>query len=163
MTLRSRTNTDPVLPLRIIVRRPPPGVRFAMQRGPTATAELVPPVSATADALSFELDVRIGAPRGAAPLRLLGPFVHGSPDARFLYVNSGQLAGNAVSCWNRRAKIWLDGITTELVDSGLAHPGAVLEAEVEGTARDGGPMCASTPLLADGWRLVHPVGGGGTR
>jgi hypothetical protein len=145
------TKSDRELPLRIIVRRPPEGVRFAMQRGPTATAELVPPVHTTMDSLSFEIMVRLGTPRPGAPLRFLGPYVHGSPEARFLYLNSGQLAGDPGSCWTRRAKIWLSDITAEQVRAALADPGAVLESEIEGTSTDGGPVCASTPLLGDGW------------
>lgn len=150
-----KTETVGELPLRLIVRRPPAGVRFAMQRGPTATAELVAPVRTGVDSLSFELTVRIGDPRRGAPLRLLGPYVHGSPSARFLYVNSGQLAGDPESCWCRRAKVWLEGITTEQVRAVLAEPGTMLEAHIEGTGGDGGPTCASTHVLGAGWRLVR--------
>ncbi len=148
-----KTKTDQELPLRIIVRRPPKGVRFAIQRGPTATAELVPPVHTTMDSLSFEIMVRLGTPRRGALLRFLGPYVHGSPEARFLYLNSGQSAGDLGSCWIRRAKVWLKDIAPEQVRAVLADHGAVLESEIEGTGRDGGPVCASTHLIGDGWRF----------
>ncbi|MDP9179493.1 MAG: hypothetical protein M3O61_17600 [Gemmatimonadota bacterium] len=37
----------------------------------------------------------------------------------------------------------------------LAAGDVVLEAPVDGTARDGGTACATVPLLGDGWRLVR--------
>lgn len=149
----ARSATDHEIPLRLIVRRPPPGVRFAMQYGPTAIADLVPPANATSDSLTFEITVRLGAPRGGELLRFLGPFVHGSPGARFLYVNSGQLAGDPDSCWNRRAKVWLEDITAAQVEAVIEGPGGVLEAEVPGTGTDGGPVCASTHVQGRGWRV----------
>ncbi len=153
MSIKPRKVADAEIPLRIIVRRPPPGERFAIQRGPTATAELIPAAKAASDSLSFEITVRLGAPRGRDRIRFLGPFVHGSPEARFVYVNSGQLAGNPKSCWTRRAKVWLADITREQVEAVLKDPNAVLEAEIEGTARDGGPVCASTRVIGGAWRL----------
>jgi hypothetical protein len=45
------------LPLRITLLRPPPGVRFALQRG---RSELVEPVRADADSLVFDFEVRVG-------------------------------------------------------------------------------------------------------
>lgn len=52
----------------------------------------------------------------------------------------------------------LGAITGEMVDAVLATPGAVLEARFAGVGRDGGPACATVPLLDGGWRLVR--GGG---
>ncbi|MFL5540188.1 MAG: DUF5990 family protein, partial [Longimicrobiaceae bacterium] len=46
------------LPLRIVVLNPPPGVRFAVQRG---RHELLPPAHASAETLTFELAVRAAA------------------------------------------------------------------------------------------------------
>ncbi len=123
-----------------------------MQRGPTATAELVPPTRVDVDSLSFEVTVRLGVPRRGAKLRFLGPYVHGAPESRFLYISSGQPAGDAASCWSRRAKVWLKGITADHVEAVLRKKGAVLEAEIEGTGRDGGPVCASTNVLGE-WRV----------
>jgi hypothetical protein len=84
----------------------------------------------------------------------LGPFAHGRPDDRFLYVNSGTSAGQAGSCWTRRAKVRLGGIGWELVDGALRDPRIVLEARLEGTGRDGGPACAGVALLDGVWRAV---------
>ena len=156
MTRKTEEKSDRQIPLRIVVRRPPSGVRFALQRGPTATAELVPPARVDADSLSFEITVRLGDQRSAAKLRFLGPYVHGTPDSRFLYINSGQLAGDPASGWSRRAKVWLKAITADQVEAVLRNKGAVLEAEIEGTAKDGGPACASTNVLGE-WRVLLGV------
>jgi hypothetical protein len=143
---------DRELPLRLVLREPPAGVRFAMQRGPTATRELVPPSAESPARVTFDITVRVRAGEGGAP-RFAGPFVHGPPAERFLYVNAGDHAGDAASPWSRRAKIRLDGIAAADVDAVLARPGTVLEGEIAGTSRDGGPVCATTPVLG-GWRVV---------
>jgi hypothetical protein len=138
-----------MLPLRITVLHPPAGVTLAVQRG---RSDLLPPARQSQDAAVFELSVRV-APRveGGAP-NLLGPFAHGTPVDRFLYVNWGTAAGQPGSRWSRRAKLKTAGIGWALVEETLATPGAVLEARIEGTGRDGGPCCATVPLL-DGWQV----------
>ena len=139
-----------MLPLRIVVLRPPTGVRFAVQRG---KADLLPPARMSDDEEVFELEVRVAARgEGSAP-NLLGPFAHGPPADRFLYVSSGTSAGQPGSRWTRRAKIKTAGIGWELVEETLATPGAVLEARIAGTGRDGGPCCATVPLLDGGWKV----------
>ncbi|HSU17469.1 DUF5990 family protein [Longimicrobium sp.] len=142
------TSTDRDLPLRIVVVRPPMGVAFAVQRGRDA---LLPPTRASAGEIVFDLTVRV-ADRGGA-VNVLGPFAHGTPADRFVYVSSGTSAGQAGSCWTRRAKVKTAAIDWPLVEAALATPGAVLEARIEGTARDGGPCCATVPLLDGGWTM----------
>ena len=141
-------SAQPEVVLRIEVIAPPAGVVFAMQRG---RDELVPPISVSTDALLFEFSVRV-ADLNAQPPRLLGPFVQGPVGARFVYINSGSLAGQGGSCWTRRAKVPLFGISKATLESVLARGGSVLQASIKGTARDGGPACASVPLLRD-WAL----------
>jgi len=63
------------------------------------------------------------------------------------------LAGEVPSCWTRRAKVPLAGITDALIATG-----EILEARFAGTARDGGPACATVPLLDGGWHAVRPAG-----
>ena len=52
--------------------------------------------------------------------------------------------------WQRRAKVPLAGITWTMIKKG-----SVIEAHIEGTARDGGPACATVPLLGGGWKVVQ--------
>jgi hypothetical protein len=137
--------------LRIALDAPtPPGVRFALQRGAAGTAESVALQQADGGALVF--DVVIGyltTTDGALDFR--GPFVQGPRGARFVYVQSGQSAGQPATAWNRRAKIALGGITAALVAA--MRPTEVLCAHIAGTAKDGGPPAASVKLTAD-WAII---------
>lgn len=136
--------------LRITVVNPPPGVRFQLQRG---RRELEPAVRTSKTAMTFEFDVRVGKRPTGEP-NFLGPFVQGPPAGRFVYVNSGTLAGQADSCWIRRAKVPLTGITWALIERARAA-GSTLETEIAGTGRDGGPTCATVPLRSGGWRVAE--------
>ena len=136
------------MPLRLTLLWPPAGVRFCLQRG---RDERVGSVDSKGGDLSFELEVRAKDVDGAP--RFLGPFVQGPSDARFVYVCSGTLAGQPGSCWTRRAKVPLAAITWPLVRQLAARPGARLEARIVGTAGDGGPSCATVPIVG-GWRVV---------
>jgi hypothetical protein len=70
-------------------------------------------------------------------------------------VSSGVRAGQADSCWDRRAKVPLATITRELIEEAAATPGAWLEARIEGTGKDGGPTCATVPRPEREWRIVR--------
>lgn len=74
------------------LRRPPAGVRFALQRGKadaTGHAELVDgQVADGVSDLRFEWTVRV-AQTGSAPPRFLGAFKQRSPAARFVYITVG--------------------------------------------------------------------------
>ncbi|HEY9421345.1 MAG TPA: DUF5990 family protein [Thermoanaerobaculia bacterium] len=142
------------LPLRITVLHPPPGVTFRLQRGQGGKADLVAPTSASAERLTFDLTVRVGNDRQDGPPRLLGPFAQGPPASRFVYVNSGTLAGQAGSCFTRRAKVHLAGISWQLIEEAMSKPDAALEARIRGAAKDGGPACATVPLLDGGWKVA---------
>jgi hypothetical protein len=141
---------DRELALRITVLDPPPGVTFCLQRGKT---DLVPPAASTSNSLSFDFSVRVRQDSSRAP-NFLGPFTQGPPQARFVYVNSGTLAGQADSCWTRRGKVPLSGLSWELIEQAIASNSA-LEARIAGTAKDGGPACATVPLLDGGWQICR--------
>ena len=141
--------------LRLIVAHPPAGVTWRMQRGRDA---LVAPVRETPAEIAFALTLRVAdGPDGAPTLR--GPEAQGPPASRFVYLNSGTYALQADTPWSRRAKVPLTGIPPALLARARGTPGAVLEARIAGTARDGGPACASVKLLDAGWRLVTDDGG----
>jgi hypothetical protein len=147
------SDPQPEISIRITLLRPPAGVAFAMQRGRVG---LLPPTRQAADALSFDASLRVGGDLADGRPNFLGDFAQGTPADRFVYVTVGTSAGQPGSPWKRRAKVKLAGITREMVDAALASPGAVLEARIEGTGRDGSPACATVPLLDGRWRLVHP-------
>ncbi len=133
---------------RITLLDPPRGVVFRLQRG---RSELVPPSKESAKALTFDFALRFEPGTAGGPPRLLGPFAQGPPAGRFVYVNSGKQAGQAESCWDRRAKVHLRDIPASLIEESAAS-GAVIETQIAGTGRDGGPACATVPLIG-GWRI----------
>jgi Family of unknown function (DUF5990) len=138
------------LPLRITLIKPPLGVPFCLQQG---KADLVPPSTDSGETVSFDFTVNIANDRADGPPNFRGPFVQGPPGGRFIYINSGTYAGQADSCWSRRAKIPLSGITWYLIEEALSKSSAVLEARIAGTAGDGGPACATIGLLDGGWKV----------
>ena len=143
------TIAEQVLTLRITVVDPPADVEFQVQHG---RHELTAPVRVTAGAIVFEFPVRVGARPNGEP-NFLGPYAQGPPDGRFVYVNSGTLAGQSDSCWTRRAKVPLTPIGWPLIDRARQQRG-VLEVSFKGTGRDGGPTCASVKLEASAWRVA---------
>ena len=143
---------QPELALRIVVENPVPGVRMCLQRG---RADLVEPTGVTPSTLVFDFTVRIGAAKpGGGPV-FLGPFTQGPPTGRFVYVNSGRRAGQAGSCWDRRAKIPLSQIPPRQIQDALSGGSARLEVRIGGRAPDGGPVCASVKLPTPGWCLCR--------
>ena len=134
--------------LRIVVVRPPSGVEWRVQSG---RDELLAPRSASSDETAFEVNVNVTA---EGPVIFRGAVTQGPPKARFVYVNSGKRAGQSTSPWDRRAKISLTAITRAQVARALEDSKTLLESRIAGTSRDGGPACATVPLLDGGWRLV---------
>ena len=134
--------------IRIRVVSPVTGVAMQVQRGKN---ELLPPVDSTPDAVTFEFTVTVDL--SAATPNFLGKYAQGPKDQRFVYVNSGTYAGQPGSSWQRRAKIKLTSVTREQIEKVIGKTGALLEAEIFGASRDGGPMCATVPIL-NGWRIT---------
>ncbi len=129
------------LTLRIILADPPPGVVFSKQ---DAKSRPVDAVMAGDGDLSFDIPIALTpTPDG---LRPGGGFVRVDGRGRFVYVASGQQAGQPHTEWSRRIKIYLHDLPP-------AETGAVLTATIAGRAEDGGPACATVPLLS-GWRRV---------
>ncbi len=139
------------LALSIVMEDPVPGVAIAVQRGATGKAQIIPPASVSPSALSFELDVVVEGRLSDGRPRFLGPNVQGPPQARFVYLCVGQAAGQIGSAWSRRVKVPLGGLSCEAIEA--LPSGARLEAHIGGRARDGGPACATVPILPPGWRV----------
>jgi len=143
---------SPTLRLRILVVSPPTGVVFAVQRG---KAELLPPTTSSTDLIQFDLSLRVGGVLADGSPNYLGEFAQGTPADRFVYLNSGTLAGQGGSVWTRRAKLKLGAIPAETAQAAIANPGLVVEARVLGTMADGGPICASVKPQAVSWSLAQ--------
>ena len=80
-----------------------------------------------------------------------GPAVHGKRGERFFYLSwSGERAGQRAMF--RRMKIHLRTVTEAQI-AYAAKSGGTLVARVHAVAKDGGPACASVPLLGGGWNV----------
>ena len=136
---------------RIVLIAPPAGTTFALQR---AKGELARAAVSKGQDMQFEFtfqaEERAGGGGGWQSLGLMRHPAGG----KFIYVNSGTLAGDTASPWTRRAKVSLESLTWAVVSGVAARPGARLEVRVSGVAKDGGPACASVPLLSGGWQSV---------
>ncbi len=101
------------------------GVTVGVQRGD----QVVDARPATGDTLTWQLDAQV---TGNGDLR--GPYVHGRPGARFLYL-SWQRPPEGMF---RRAKLMLDAVPPGLLDDAAHLRGVVPLAMSDGT-----PLCAA--------------------
>ena len=138
------------LTLRIVIEQPPAGVEFALQNGSGSAFEAVQKQSSQGKDLLFEFQASIKEGVSDSMAALGGPFIQGPRRQRFVYIDIGTYAGQADSCWSRRLKVPLEGIASKFIVAG-----GVLEARVPGTARDGGPNCATVKDL-EGWKPAAP-------
>jgi len=136
--------------IRVIVVGPPPGVRFAVQRG---RSELLEPSVEQRDTIQFDFVLRLGSPLPDGSPNFAGEFAQGPPADRFVYINSGTLAGQPDSCWTRRAKLKLMALPRQFVEAAAVASETVIEARILGTLGDGGPVCASVKPQDVAWRL----------
>jgi hypothetical protein len=126
--------------LRLRIQDPFPGVAYSLQN---KKSEPVGQVIAGDAPISFDVPVRV-----APGPKFYGDYVRSEgATRRFIYIAIGEQAGQRPSAWSRRAKIDIHLLSAELLERALA--GEVLEAQLPGTAKDGGPACAT----------LHPIGG----
>ena len=141
------------LTFRIVLESPPAGVDFGLQKGRGSDYETIQKQRSKADALYFEFTVGLRASRKDAVPDFSGSLVQGPPGGRFVYLDIGTYAGQKDTCWSRRLKVPLSGITWDMLDR-MASSRSILEARIPGTGKDGGPNCATvTPF--GGWKLVR--------
>jgi len=149
-TENQRTNPEGELRLRLVLTAPPPGVDFGVQQGKGTDYTTIQKQRSKVGDLTFEFVVTVKDNREDGLPNFLGPLTHGPTTGRFLYINIGESAGQLDSCWNRRIKIPLAGITWEMIAKCSAKK--LLEARLPGTGRDGGPSCA-TVKPTNGWKV----------
>jgi hypothetical protein len=142
---------DHELPLRVILEKPTAGVDFGLQNGRGNDYETIQTQRSKGEDLSFEFTVRVKHGKDSAP-NFLGPVVQGPTGERFIYIDIGTYAGQKETCWSRRLKIPLRGITWEMIDRVLAT-GQILETRVPGSGKDGSPACATVKPFP-GWTVV---------
>ena len=143
--------TDQEITLRIILVKPPAGVDFALQSGSGNNFSKVQKQRSGASDLSFEFLIRVKITDNGQ-VNFLGQYAQGPPAERFVYIDIGTVAGQFDSVWSRRLKVPLKTISADEVREVLANPDLLLETRVPGTAKDGGPNCATVKPFA-GWGL----------
>jgi hypothetical protein len=140
---------------RIVLEKPPADVDFALQKGRGGNHEIVQKRSGSHDLVfEFTATAKSGA-RNDSP-NLLGPFVQGPAEARFVYIGIGAFAGQADTPWSRRLKVPLSGITVSLIYQLADDPEALLETHIPGTGKDGSPNCATVKPFA-GWKVGSAI------
>ena len=149
MPVPKKTSAE-TLSLRITVVDPPPDILWALQLG---RDEQVKPNLISSNRISFDFTVDVVKDSSSAGFRLRGPAVQGRPGGRFVYLRIGAYAGQVGTVIARRAKIGLEGITSELVKEVRAKRSGVLEVRFAGADRKGDPACATVPLLGAGWQV----------
>jgi Family of unknown function (DUF5990) len=137
------------LPLRIVLVAPPSGVDFGIQHGKGSAYTTIQTQRTNGGNLTFEFTIKVKGNAGEEQPNFLSPLAQGPMRERFVYIDIGKLAGQDDSCWQRRIKVPLAAITWELIQQTLANKKLILEAQLQGTGKDGGPSCAT----------VHPIGG----
>ena len=138
--------SDGNVTLHLSVLTPPAGVAHSLQDKDNTPVDVR---ISTGKTLVFEVPVRLE--EGKAGWRFLGDYVRTEGKTRrFVYVATGQQAGQHLTAWSRRAKIDLPEPTAammKLADNG----GLVLETSYAGTDARGGPTCATVKVE---WKVV---------
>ena len=130
-------NEPTAVTLRIVLEKPTAGVDFGLQKGHGSAYEVVSKQRSKGGDLEFEITVTAKTGCNDDLPNFAGPFVQGPAGERFVYIDIGTYASQTNTCWSRRLKIPLSGITWDMLRSGK-----VLVAHIPGTGKDGGPSCA---------------------
>jgi hypothetical protein len=125
---------------RITIEHPVPGVLHSLQS--KERVPLDPKRSEAGEPLSFDFPLRIGP----GPKYFGDQVQREGPERRFAYIRVGQAAGDHASPWSRRMKIDIDDTDPALLDE--ATKGGILVLTVDGTAKDGSPVCATVRPVA---------------
>jgi hypothetical protein len=124
--------------------------RGNVQVGVQRKTEVVDRVPADADAATWAFEVTSREVDGL--LDVGGPYVHGRPGARFLYLSWGSVDGDSFAMF-RRAKLLFGDIPTAMLRA--AHDdGGVLTGQLGLTDADGGPRCARVRPPDIVWHLT---------
>lgn len=153
--MKQESNTprkDAEVRLRIVLVDPPAGVDFGIQEGKGNDYKTIQKQRSKDADLTFEFTLTIKDNHEDGLPNFLGPLAQGPTTGRFIYIDIGKSAGQIDSCWERRIKVPLVGITWDMIEK--ASTKLVFEARLPGTGRDGGPSCA-TVKPTEGWKVCR--------
>ena len=146
---------EPEITLQIILLKPTPGVDFGLQKGSGSNYEVIQKQRADSRDLSFDFAVKVkGEKTKDQSPKFSGSFVQGPTNGKFIYIDIGTCAGQMDTPWSRRLKIPLTGITWKEIDQLIANPQLIMETNVPGTGKDGGPNCATVKPF-NGWKIIE--------
>jgi hypothetical protein len=114
-------------------------------------AEVVDLVPADAESAAWNLEVTSREVDGL--LDVGGPYVHGRPGARFLYLSWCTVSGSAFTMF-RRAKLMFGDIPTEVLRAAHDDADRLLVGRLGLTDAQGGPRCARVRPPDITWRHV---------
>jgi hypothetical protein len=133
--------SEPNVLLRLSVLKPATGVAYSLQDKDSTPVDVRVGAGRT---LVFEIPARIED--GKAGPRFLGEFVRTEGKTRrFVYVATGQQAGQTDTGWSRRAKVDLPEVTAAMAKKAGAGKLA-LEAQMPGSDAMGAPTCATVKV-----------------
>src|SRR5687767_1718841 len=141
------------LPIRLVLIDPPTNIDYGIQRGRGVSYEPVFVQQGKRGNLAFDFSISVSDNRQDGAPNFSGEFVQGTPARRFIYIDVGTYAGQKNTTWSRRMIVLLNTITWEQINRAL-KPGHRLSASIQGTGKDGGPSCATVPLIG-GWRVIR--------
>lgn len=121
-------------------------VRLGIQKG----KDVIDDVPADTESVIFTCPLRVERNTKTGKPNFLGPFAHGTPEERFIYLCWGERKG-MVWYGFRRAKIHLKHIEWSTIEDCLKTDSS-LEATLRMTDSKGGPLCASVGQAYITWK-----------
>lgn len=140
------------LPIRLVLIEPPSNIDYGIQRGRGARYETMFVQQRKRSDVAFDFSITVSDNGKDGAPNFSGSFVQGTPARRFIYIDVGTYAGQNNTPWSRRMIVLLNGITWEQINR-ARKPGHRLSATIQGTGKDGGPSCATVPLMG-GWKVI---------
>lgn len=106
-----------------------------------------------ADADEARWDLTIDVVDRADSIDFRGPEVQGKSGDRFVYLTWGELGSAGRFEMFRRAKVMLNRVEPDLIES--ARTSGILVADIDLTGDDGGPRCARVDPPAITWTIAN--------
>ena len=144
------------LPLRLVLLDPPANIDYGIQRGRGSNYEAMFVQRRRRRDIAFDVSITVSDSRKDGAPNFSGDFVQGTPARRFIYIDVGTCAGQQSTPWSRRMIVLLNGIAWDQINKAL-RPGHRLSGSIQGTGKDGGPSCATVPLIG-GWKVIKDRG-----
>ena len=141
------------LPIRLVLLDPPANIDYGIQRGRGSNYETLFVQQRKRGDVAFDFAITVSDNRKGVTPNFSGHFVQGTPARRFIYIDVGTCAGQQNTPWSRRMIVLLNGITRAQINQAL-KPGHRLSATIQGTGKDGGPSCATVPIIG-GWKVIN--------